>query len=63
MYSMVTIINNTVLYMGLPGGKDGKETAYSVGRSMFNPWVGKIPWRKEWLLFPVFLGLPWWLRQ
>jgi len=22
---------------------------------MFNPWVGKIPWRREWLLTPVFL--------
>ena len=21
----------------------------------FNPWVGKIPWRREWLLTPVFL--------
>ena len=22
---------------------------------MFNPWVGKIPWRKEWLPTPLFL--------
>ena len=22
---------------------------------MFNPWVGKIPWRKEWQLTPIFL--------
>ena len=22
---------------------------------MFNPWVGKIPWRKEWLPTPVYL--------
>ena len=21
----------------------------------FVPWVGKIPWRREWLLTPVFL--------
>ena len=21
----------------------------------FNPWVGKIPWRREWLPTPVFL--------
>ena len=21
----------------------------------FNPWVGKIPWRREWQLSPVFL--------
>ena len=24
------------------------------GRSRFDPWVGKIPWRKERLLTPVF---------
>ena len=36
------------------------------GRPWFNPWVGKIPWRRERLLTPVFwpgefLGLysPW----
>ena len=22
---------------------------------MFNPWAGKIPWRKEWLPTPLFL--------
>jgi len=22
---------------------------------MFDPWFGKIPWRREWLLTPVFL--------
>ena len=25
------------------------------GRPGFNPWVGKIPWRREWLPTPVFL--------
>ena len=25
------------------------------GRSGFDPWVGKIPWRKEWLTIPVEL--------
>ena len=24
-------------------------------RSGFDPWVGKIPWRREWLPTPVFL--------
>ena len=24
-------------------------------RCRFNPWVGKIPWRREWLPIPVFL--------
>ena len=22
---------------------------------MFDPWIGKIPWRREWLPIPVFL--------
>ena len=26
-----------------------------VQRSQFEPWVGKIPWRREWLPTPVFL--------
>ena len=28
------------------------------GRSGFDPWVGKVLWRKEWLPTPVFLGFP-----
>ena len=37
-------------------GKDGRESALVqlCGRPGFDPWVGKIPWRKEWLLMPVF---------
>ena len=40
--------------MGFPGGSDGKEYACSVG-DLFDPWVGKIPWRKTWQPTPVFL--------
>ena len=36
------------LFPYTPGGSDCKE-------SRFDPWVGKIPWRKEWLSTPVFL--------
>ena len=25
------------------------------GRPGFDPWVGKIPWRREWQPIPVFL--------
>ena len=35
-------------YWGFPGGSDGKESA-SDGGDRFDPWVGKIPWRREWL--------------
>ena len=34
--------------MGFSGSSDGKESG-------FDPWVGKIPWRKKWLLTPLFL--------
>ena len=34
--------------MGFPGGSAGKESAG------FDPWVGKIPWRRESLPTPVF---------
>ena len=41
--------------MGFPGGSDGKESARNAGDPRFNPWIGKIPWRREWLPTPVFL--------
>ena len=50
----------------LPCGSAVKESACNVGRSGFDPWVGKIPWRRERLPTPVlwpgeFHGLysPW----
>ena len=36
----------------------GKEPACQCGRCKragFNPWVGKIPWRRKWQPTPVFL--------
>ena len=37
--------------MGLPGGSGGKESSCNVGDlgliPGFDPWVGKIPWRRE----------------
>ena len=44
-----------------PGGANGKESTYQCrklkrcGRCGFSPWVGKIPWRRKWQPFPVFL--------
>ena len=38
-----------------PGGSDGKASCLQCRRPGFNPWVGKIPWRREWLPDPVFL--------
>ena len=35
-------------------GSDGKESTCQC-RQGFDPWVRKIPWRREWLPSPVFL--------
>ena len=31
-----------------PGGSDGKSICLHRGRPRFDPWVGKIPWRRNW---------------
>ena len=44
--------------MGFPDGISGKEPACQCRRHKqhgFNPWVGKIPWRRKWQPTPVFL--------
>ena len=47
--------------MGFPRGSDGKETVCNVGDLGFDPWVGKIPWRRAWQPTPVCLSgeSPW----
>ena len=40
--------------MGFPGGSAGKRIHLQCGRPGFNPWVGKISWRRERLPTPVF---------
>jgi len=43
---------------GFPRGASDKESACQYRRQKrhrFNPWVGKIPWRKKWQPTPVFL--------
>ena len=45
--------------MGFPGGASGKEPACQCRRFRgygFAPWVGKIPWRREWQ--PTTVSLP-----
>ena len=39
----------------LPRWLSGKESAYCCRRHRFNPWVGKIPWRRKWQPTPVSL--------
>ena len=40
--------------LGFPGGSAGKESICNMGDPGFDLWVGKIPWRREWLPTPVF---------
>ena len=41
--------------VGLPRWHSGKEPNCQCRRCGFNPWVGKIPWRRAWQPTPVFL--------
>ena len=56
IYSM--IISLFLYLMGFPGGISGKQRTCQCRRykrCRFNPWVRKIPWRREWQPIPVFL--------
>ena len=43
------------LTLGFPGVSDGEESRLQCGRPGFDPWVGKIPWRRECQPTLVFL--------
>ena len=40
---------------GLPRWLSGKASTCQCRRCRFDPWVGKIPWRRAWQPTPVFL--------
>ena len=40
---------------GLPLWLRGESVCPQCGRPRFNPWVGKIPWRRKWQPTPVLL--------
>ena len=45
------------VHWGFPGGTSGKEPACQrrrPKRHRFDPWIGKIPWRRPWQPTPVF---------
>ena len=52
LHSATTIIS---YLLGLPWCLRGSRICLKCKRSGFDPWVGKIPWGKEWLLTPLFL--------
>jgi len=54
----MSLIKETHPVWGFPSGTSGKEPACQrrrYKRRGFNPWVGKIPWRRAWQPTPVFL--------
>ena len=46
------------LKLGFPYGSAGTESAWKMGELVFDPWVRKIPWRRDRLPTPGFLGFP-----
>ena len=60
------IINSMAkeLGLGFPGGASSKELTCQCRRHkrpVFDPWVGKIPWRRKWQPTPVIRAwrIPW----
>ena len=57
--SMIGVIKGRApVIRGFPGGTSGKEPACQCRRQerhSFNPWVGKIPWRRAWQPTLAFL--------
>ena len=45
----------TLPKIGLLSGSDDKDSACQFRRPRFDPWDGKIPWRREWQATIVFL--------
>ena len=49
---------NMCMYMNIwsfSDGSDSRESACSAGDPGSYPWVGEVPWRREWLPTPVVL--------
>ena len=51
----VYCFGGTYTQIGLFWWLSGKKSACQCRRLRFDPWVGKIPWRKKWQLISVFL--------
>ena len=49
------ILIHMLQIMGFPGGSNG-SICLQCKRPGFDPWSGKIPWRREWQPTPVFLS-------
>ena len=56
-FSVILIFIIIHLPWGIPGSSAGQEST-ACRRPQFYSWVGKIPWRRDRLPTPVFLGFP-----
>ena len=55
---VMSLLFNMLSFGAFPGGASGKEPACQCRRHKrcgFNPWVGKIHWRRKWQPTPAFL--------
>ena len=60
---MSTAIRTNVFFCGssqcpfsFPGGSGDKSISLQCSRHEFDPWVGKIPWRRKWKPTPVLMA-------
>ena len=55
---LLSLLHSMAHYGGFPGYASGKEPACQCRRRKrrgFDPWVGKMPWRRKWQPTPVLL--------
>ena len=45
-----------ISWKDFPGGPEAKTSYYQCRVPRFDPWVGKIPWRRKWQPSPVLLS-------
>ena len=60
---IITIFDDCIIFkymdghllFGLPWWLRWRKNLPTMQETQFNPWIGKIPWRREYLPIPVFL--------
>ena len=55
VFADVILLGSREVHLDFRVGSVGKEPACKCKRCGFNPWVGKISWRRAWKPTPVFL--------
>ena len=55
VFSYINLPSHILVPLRLPRWLSGEEPACQWRRCEFDPWVGKIPWRRKWQPIPVFL--------